>query len=362
VDGIAVTGVTVEDILVFVGAPAGSLRAKTLSDSTWKNYRTGLKRWLEYTQIRGISPLTPDTDFLADCIEYYSEKGVSAASVDVMATAVSSVFSWKTNVQLGSQPRITSLIRAAHNLNKTVSKPRRFFDPEVLLSLMEREIATVRTEEQYLEKIAVLLVLCHAMRFSEMASIIRNEIHFIGGGNTVEFRITLKTDQRVRRMITIQALQQRPDVCVVSALRNFVGLCTSELPVLFASKYRGEYRVLSASHISGLVRGMMTRAGIPSEITPYNCKHVGLTKAWLAGATEDELRDVARWSKNSDQFRRNYKVLGSQSKVTRLIAGVNEERNNTEDNYGNSTLDEDGDGDQNAVGDEYNEEGCDSCG
>jgi integrase len=315
-------GLTVEDILIFVGAAPGSVRVNALSGSTWKNYRTGLRRWLEYARIRGISPLTPDTEFLADCVEYYCEKGVSAASVDVMATAVSSVFSWKTNIHLGSQPRITSLIRAAHNLDKTVSRPRKFFDPELLLSLMEQEVGVLQTEDQYLEKIAVLLVLCHAMRFSEMASIVRSEIRFIDGGSAVEFRITLKTDQRTRRLITLQALQQGLGVCVVNALQHYLGMCASTLPELFVSKYRGEYRVLNASHISGLVRGMMGRAGLPADITPYNCKHVGLTKAWSAGATEEELRDVARWSKNSDQFRRNYKVLGSQSKVVKLITGV----------------------------------------
>jgi hypothetical protein len=93
---------------------------------------------------------------------------------------------------------------------------------------------------------------------------------------------------------------------------------------------------------------MMTRAGIPKGITPYNCKHVGLTKAWIAGATEEELRDVARWSKNSDQFRRNYKVLGSQRKVVGLIMGdKGEEVEEGQEDAGDKEKEEGADGDSN---------------
>jgi hypothetical protein len=75
---------------------------------------------------------------------------------------------------------------------------------------------------------------------------------------------------------------------------------------------------------------LFRRAGIPSYVHPYNCKHVGLTKAWEAGASEDQLRDVARWGKNSEQFRNHYRVKESTEVVIKLIIGEDKKEDGDE--------------------------------
>jgi site-specific recombinase XerD len=82
----------VNGVLEYVGAQEGSLRYRTLSKNSWRTYRTGLRRWLAFAQLRGVSALEPDVNTLADCIEHYDEAGVTASALDKMCTAVSTIF------------------------------------------------------------------------------------------------------------------------------------------------------------------------------------------------------------------------------------------------------------------------------
>jgi site-specific recombinase XerD len=318
VDSVADQGVDVEDVLRFVGAAEGSLRHDALTKSSWKSYKCGIRRWLAFARIRGLDPLQPDVDTLGDCIEHYNEAGMTPSAIDLMCTAVSTIFAWKTNVRLGQQEQIKSLIRATNARQKIVPQPRYYFEPLTLLGVVERDAsgASLRT---MLWNLATLLVLCHAMRFSEMEGILRREIKFGTNDECVEVMITLKTEQRRKRRIVIGKVGERPGVCVVSTLRGILGGEDTGVPELFAVRIGAAYKKLSASQIALLVREVMDEAGIPKEVHPYNAKHVGLTKAWEAGATEDELRDVARWAKNSEQFRRHYRVRDATDRVVRLI-------------------------------------------
>jgi site-specific recombinase XerD len=279
----------VKEVLEYVEAAEGSLRHGALAKNTWRSYKCGLRRWIAFARVRGISVLQPDMASLAECIEHYHETGVTASAIDTMCTAVSTVFAWKTGERLGQV-------------------------------IVERDYAgtSLRT---CLRRTATLLVLCHAMRFTEMEGIMKGEVKFGGDRKEVEFMIALKTEQRRKRRIIIKEVVERPGVCVVRAIQSVLSNGRTAVPELFAMGEGESSRKMSASQISLLVREVMTVAGIPDYVTPYNAKHVGLTKAWEAGASEDELRDVARWAKNSEQFRRHYRVRESTERVVKLIIG-----------------------------------------
>jgi site-specific recombinase XerD len=317
--------VTVDDILEYVGASEGSLRYRALKPNTWKGYKCGLRRWLGFARIRGLSALQPDAASLADCIEHYHEAGVAPSSIELMSTAVSTVFAWKTSVRLGMKEQVSSLVKAIYADNKITPLQRQYFEPELLLEKLEREYGGNVSLVKGLRKLATLLVLCHAMSFTEMEGIMKREVVFGDNDNSVELMITLKTEQRRRRRIVIGKLQERPGVCVVRTVREIMKIQQTTVPELFSVADGTGSRKLSASQISREVKEVMREAGIAEEITPYNCKHVGLTKAWEAGASEDQLRDVARWAKNSEQFRKYYRLRDSGDQVVRLIVSKGEE-------------------------------------
>jgi site-specific recombinase XerD len=314
-DSISDTGVTIQDLLEFTGAPEGSLRYKKLSLNTWRGYKCGLRRWIAFARIRGISALEPDADTLSDCIEHYHETGVGPSAIDTMVTAVSTVFAWKTNVRLGQKEQVSSLVVAAYAENRIKPQARYYFEPSLLLAVVEHRYqdTSLRTS---LQRLATLLVLCHAMRFTEMEGIMKEEIIMDIEDREVTFMINLKTARRRKTRITIKGVPERPGVCVVRAMRRAMEKGKNMRPELFVT---AEETGMSASTISKMVREVMNEGGIPAYVSPYNCKHVGLTKAWEAGASEDQLRDVARWSRNSEQFRKHYRVRESTDKVVRLI-------------------------------------------
>lgn len=328
-DGISDTGVTIRDLLEYVGAPEGSLRYKRLQANTWRGYKCGLRRWIAFARLRGVPALEPDANTLADCIEHYHEAGVSAAATEKMCTAVSTVFAWKTNVRLGEMEQVSSLVKAAYADSRIVPQPRYYFEPDLVLAVVERNYPDTALRP-CLRRLATLLVLCHAMRFTEMEGIMRREVRVARDNKEVELLINLKTERRRKTRIIIKEIPSRPGVCVVRAVRSAIELGAGGEPELFFAKETNGNKRISASTISLMVKEVMNEAGIPANVHPYNCKHVGLTKAWEAGASEDQLRDVARWSKNSEQFRSHYRVRESTDKVVRLIIGedkgeVNEE-------------------------------------
>jgi site-specific recombinase XerD len=309
--------VTLKRLLEYVGAPEGSLGYGRLTANSWKSYKCGLRRWLAFAAMRGTAALEPSASTLADCIEHYHETGVGPSAIDMMVTAVSTIFAWKTNVRLGQMEQVSSLVRATYAANRITPQARYYFEPSTLLTVVERNYqdGSLRTN---LQRLATLLVLCHAMRFTEMEGIMKREVIFDENNSEVEFMINLKTERRRKTKIIIRSIPERPGVCVVRAMRSVMEQGKAESPEVFTT---GEGTKMSASSISKMVREVMTEARIPAYVNPYNCKHVGLTKAWETGASEDELRDVARWSKNSEQFRRHYRVRDSTDKVVRLIIG-----------------------------------------
>jgi site-specific recombinase XerD len=314
-DGVSDTSVTTEKLLEYVGAPEGSLRYNKLSANTWRSYKCGIRRWIAFAQMRGLSALEPSGVTLADCIEHYHEIGVGAAAIDTMATAISTVFAWKTNVRLGHMDQVSSLVAAVYATNRITPQNRFYFEPGVVLGVVERDHLNTSLVIQ-LRRLATLLILCHAMRFTEMESIMKKEVIIKSDGSEVIFMIDIKTERRRKTKIIIKAIPEKPGLCVVETMKSVMG-SGEVVPEVFAM----EGKKVSASAISRMVKEVMNEAGIPAEVHPYNCKHVGLTKAWKAGASEDELRDVARWSKNSNEFRQHYRVGNSTDKVVRLIVG-----------------------------------------
>jgi site-specific recombinase XerD len=325
VDGVTAEGVTVDAVLQYVGAEEGSLRYKALAANTWRGYKLGIRRWLAFARLRGLDALEPDAGSLSDCIEHYYEAGVGPTAIELMCTAVSTVFAWKTNVRLGQKDQVVSLVKAIYAENRIMPLQRVYFDPELLLALLEKEAHSAQGLQELLQRLAVLLVLCHAMRFTEMESIEKEDIVFGPADSSVQFFITLKTDQRRRTRVVIGEMAERPGVCVVRTLRRILNGERTEVPQVFAIKEGGRSKKMSASRISQLVKDVMVRAGLPDSITPYYCKHVGLTKAWEAGASEEQLRDVARWARNSEQFRKFYRLKDSADSVAKLIVGADGE-------------------------------------
>jgi site-specific recombinase XerD len=325
VDGVVDTEVTVETVLRYVSVAEGSLRYRALATNTWRVYKTGLRRWIAFARVRGLNALLPDVETLADCIEHYHDEDIAPTGIDQMCTAVSTVFAWKTGERLGQKEQVSSLIHAIYASKKATPQVRLYFDPEMLLQSLEAGDAASNQLIIHLRKLATLLVLCHAMRFTEMEGIMKAEVVFGEEDSSVEFMITLKTEQRRRRRIVIGRLDERPGVCVVRTMRKVLEVQRTTVPELFSTTEAAGSRRMSAAVISREVKQAMRTAGIAEEVTPYNCKHVGLTKAWEAGASEEQLRDVARWAKNSEEFRKHYRVRDSSDKVVRLIVGREKE-------------------------------------
>jgi site-specific recombinase XerD len=321
-------GNAVTRILDFVGAAPGSLRYNKLNENTWKQYKTGLARWVDFAKSKGKDILEPEVDDLAECISFYHGRGVTPSALNVMATAVSTVFSWKTNVRLGKMEQIVSLLKGAERINKTVRRERQYFDPEIMLRAIEERDWEEEDLEGKLMKVASLLILCYAMRFTEMESIKKNEVLVEEGGRSVQFRITMKESQGVRTKVKISAIDERKELCVVKAILAVMEKAEADSEGLFAFRDKhGMIKELNDTHISKLVRRMMTLAGVDESITPYTCKHVGLSKAWQDGASEGEITDAARWAPGSKMFRAHYKVLSSANKVSRLIMGIEKNKN-----------------------------------
>jgi site-specific recombinase XerD len=320
VGGIPGAGVTVQHILDFVGADRNSPRVNALAANTWKQYCSGLKRWLAFAEEEGADALRPNVQTLEACIRYYYDKGVSPAALDLMTTSVSTVFSWKTNERLGKMDPIISLIRGIQRGSRSLKKEKRYFDPELILSRIEEIEWREEGLEEKLMKLATLLILCYAVRFTEMESIRKREIIVEARGTGVSFVITKKSNQGERVRIRMKAIRERQGVCLVKATQEVLERNAIRSDALFAIRDKNEKVVaLSASKIAKLVRRMMALAGIDESIGPYNCKHSALTKAWANGAEEDEIVDAARWAPGSKMLHKHYKVLSASENVSRII-------------------------------------------
>jgi site-specific recombinase XerD len=313
----------VQQILDFVGAGEGSSRVNCLSPSTWKEYKSVLKRWVMFAQEMDVDFFRPTVQTLEKCIRFYYQKGVRASALETMATAVSTIFSWKTGDRLGKKEPIISLIRGIQRTIKKVKKEKRFFEPELIFkSIEEKEWENERLERR-LMKLATLLILTCAVRFSEMWGILKSETAVEDSGKTVAFTMTRKNNQSEREVVRIHETEERKGVCVVKAVQDV--LAGNDVPSdkLFAyMDRRGRLKELSAGQISKLVRDMMSLAGIDKSFTPYQCKHSALSKAWRDGAQESEIADAARWAPGSKMFRAHYKVLSASDDVSRIIVGV----------------------------------------
>jgi site-specific recombinase XerD len=289
--------------------------------ATWKEYKSVLKRWVIFAKEKNMDVYRPTVQTLDECVRFYHKRGVKASALDMMTTAMSTIFSWKTGVRLGKNEQIISLIRGVLRSAKRVEKEKQYFDPKQLLSKIEEIEWEDQELKQRLMKLATLLILIFQVRFTEMAGMLKEET-IVRPEREAVFVVTKKSDQDRRKRIHLPAMLERKGVCVVKATQDV--LMNNEVPSkkLFAVMERGKLRELAHGKIAAMVREMMTLAEIDKSITPYQCKHSGLSKAWRDGAKESEIADAARWAPGSQMFRKHYKVLSASENVSRIIAGV----------------------------------------
>jgi hypothetical protein len=114
----------------------------------------------------------------------------------------------------------------------------------------------------------------------------------------------LKTSLETRDFIMFYPVEDK-GVCPHTAIRECLGRYAQRAALFVHHETQGP---MTATTIAGMLRDLMTKAGISEEYGPYSIKHAVITFLFSKGAEEAQINEFGRWSIASRVPSSYYKV------------------------------------------------------
>jgi site-specific recombinase XerD len=171
-------------------------------------------------------------------------------------------------------------------------KYRTMWDIRTLLDYIATNLTTNAdlSEADLLVKTLALTMIYSACRLSELARMTVDPKQVTLTGLRVE--TNLKTALDTRDFIMFYPVDDKR-VCPHAALREWLGK-HAQKAALFT--HHMTHAPMTATMIAGMLRELMTRAGISEEYGPYSIKHAVITFLFSEGAEEAQINEFGRWS------------------------------------------------------------------
>jgi site-specific recombinase XerD len=230
-----------------------------------------------------------------------------------MNTSVNATLS-HTNVLLSTFSKdgtsLHSLIsRAAHRKRpKRGRRYRTMWDLRELLRFISQELGMNAdlTEEQLLVKCLALTMVFSAARLAELARMTIDQSRETKTALRVETNI--KTALDTRESITFYPVHDKT-ICPHAALSEWL---KRKPPSRTLFTHPRTHKPLTEAAIAGLLRRLMSSAGISEEYGAYSIKHAVITFLFDGGAEEAQINEFGRWSYASRVASGYYRVATPQ--------------------------------------------------
>lgn len=280
----------------------------SITNSTIKQYNSGLKFWWQYCEKQNINVFSITVEHLLTFLTYHFKKGSSYGTLNSFRSAVGQI----AGKNILDDFRVKRFFKGVYGLRPNLPKYDMTWDPSVVLSYLENQPTQNVTVESLTQKLTTLLLLATGQRVQTIANIECCNIQNVPEGVNIKIPAKLKTSAKNRSQpnITIPFFKNKK-LCVATTLKTYLskteqlrGPKTNNLFITLTKPYKNA----SSQTIARWVKKVLKDSGIDTNIfTAHSTRHAATSAAARKGVNIDTIRLSAGWSKNSKTFAMFYK-------------------------------------------------------
>lgn len=280
----------------------------SITNATWKQYNSSLKRWWIYCKYNSLNPLSGDVNTLLKFFTCEFDKGASYGTLNTVRSALSFLLS----PELIADSKIRRFFKGVYMLRPCAPRYDFTWDPEIVLKHLNSIDSQKTSLDILTKKLAVLLALATAHRAQTLSLIdVRN---IIFGPDSIEIKIPdrIKTSRRntFQPILVLKFFSQKPNICVAKNLQIYLERTQSIRPNscqrLFLTLKR-PYRESTAQTLCRWIKDMLTKCGIDTTIfSAHSTRHASSSAAFRKGVSLDVIKRTAGWSNSSSTFAKFY--------------------------------------------------------
>lgn len=281
----------------------------SLSDSSLKQYDSGLRKWWSFNVIARQDPFHLSIETLLLFLTEEYEKRASYGSLNTMRSAIALLH----GPEVGENTHVRRFFKGISRLRPPRPKYESTWDPEIVLSHLR---LWGPTEDLVLEKLSqklvVLLALTTAQRMQTLSLIdIRNIVH---KSDHIEIKVPnrLKTSDvgRIQPTLIIPYYTHERLLCPASILKHYLektGTMKDSENRLFIS-FKNPHKAVTPQTLSRWIKRVLGSSELDiSCYSAYSTRHASTSVANRDGITIDTIIKTAGWTQKSNTFAKFYK-------------------------------------------------------
>lgn len=280
----------------------------SLSDSIFKQYNSGLKRWWDFCLKRNCDPFKANATDIVTFLSLELKKGASSGSLNTFRSAISLIL----GPDIVDDFRIKRFMKGVYNLRPQKPKYDITWDPKIALVFFEKQEANKDlTLKKLSKKLITLLALITAHRMQTFSFIEIDNIEIFSEKIIIKIPERIKTTgkNRLQPVLTIPFFRQNCKVCAADALVTYLNR-TKDLRVnekhLFIS-FQSPYKKVGSQTLSNWVTETLALAGLDTNVfSAHSTRHASTSTAKSKGVSLDLIKRTAGWTANSSTFAKFY--------------------------------------------------------
>ncbi|XP_077256292.1 uncharacterized protein LOC143894093 isoform X1 [Temnothorax americanus] len=280
----------------------------SLTDSTLRQYNSGLKNWWNFCKKFRLDPFQAGIEAVLQYLSQRFDNGASYGTLNTERSAISLI----SLDDSSNNPIMTRFFKGVFKLRPTKAKYDSIWDIEVVLRWAE-ELEPLETLDlkQLTYKLVILMALATAHRVQTLALIKINNISISQEGVQITITEAIKTSKVGvdQPKFFLPFFKERSKACVARAIIRYLA-ATKDLRKseknLFITINK-PHQAANSQSVSRWIKECLRQAGIDTRFTAHSTRHAATSAADRKGIDINIIRKTASWSGQSEVFARFYK-------------------------------------------------------
>lgn len=279
----------------------------SLSEASWKQYDSGLKKWWEYCVNQNLDPLKDDKTQIMTFLAKEFENKASYGTINTCRSAIALLH----GSGLGDDLHVKRFFKGVSKLRPTRPKYDSTWDPQLVLDHVSKWDNTKISLEKLSYKLVTLLALITAQRMQCLALIDIRNIEETAEAFVIKIPDNIKTSRanKIQPELIIPFFKQDKSVCVALTLKSYLErtstLRETDHKLFIAT--RRPYKAVSTQTLSRWIKTTLGDSGIDiQKFDAYSTRHASTSAANRSGTSIDTIKRTAGWTNKSLTFTKFY--------------------------------------------------------
>lgn len=279
-----------------------------LSENSYKQYDTALRRWWFFCNKRDLNPFVTNIPEVAGFLAEEFNRGLGSGSLNSFRSAIALI----QGPHVGEDPRIKRMFKGIYNLKPSLPKYDLVWDPQIILDhFSEKQDNEFLSLKDLSKKLITLLAIITSHRVQTYSLIKRENIEVKPQKIVIKIPDRIKTSgpNKSQPVLFLPFYEANCKVCAASTLVFYLkktqNLCRNASN-LFIS-FKNPFKEVGSQTLSRWISETLKEAGVNTDIfTAHSTRHASSSTAKNKGISIDLIRKTAGWSEASLTFARFY--------------------------------------------------------